>query len=126
MNFEESLVYELSSISAINNKIYPLNAKEGTNPPFLVYVSSQGERTQTLTGYVDSLEISCDIHIIAESYQDLKSLADAVLTKLQSFFGRSIGLNGPYIKSFIYSEPIEGYSDELNYHRSAFDIRVRI
>jgi len=48
MDFEQALVHELSSITALNGKVFPLSAKEGTNPPFVLYVSSEGKKIQTL------------------------------------------------------------------------------
>lgn len=126
MNFEEALVEELSSIEGLNDKVFPLNATEGTNPPFIIYVSSEGEQDQTLTGYTDTKALTCEIHLIAETYSELKSLIKLVIAKLQTFFARAIGTNGPVIKSFAMDEPLEAHEEEVGYSRCSFDIRVRI
>jgi hypothetical protein len=126
MDFEEALVYELSNIAELDNKIFPLNATEGTEPPFLVYVSSEGEQLQSLNGYIDEArDVTCEIYIIAETYGQLKPLVKVVIAKLQSFYGRPIGIDGVTIKSFSYTQPIEAHQDELGYEICSFDIRVR-
>ena len=126
MNFEEALVYELSSITGLEGRVFPLSATEGTNPPFVIYVSSEGEQLKSLNGYIDDInDVTCEIHVVAESYEKLKSLLKTVIEKLQSFFGRPIGVNGVTIKSFSYTEPTEGTEEDLDYKRSSFDIRVR-
>jgi hypothetical protein len=125
MNFEEALVVELSSISGLINKVFPLSAPEGVNPPFVVYVSSEGVQDKTLEGYLDSKEIVCELHIVHSSYGNLKPLTKQVLAKLQSFCGRNIGVNGPFIKNFTYDTPAEIFEREVNLYRSSFDITVK-
>lgn len=126
MNFEEALVYELSSITGLEGRVFPLSATEGTNPPFVIYVSSEGEQLKSLNGYIDDInDVTCEIHVVAETYEHLKSLLKTVIEKLQSFFGRPIGVDGVTIKSFSYTEPTEGTEEDLDYKRSSFDIRVR-
>jgi hypothetical protein len=70
-------------------------------------------------------ELSCEIHVITESYDQLKSLTKAVLDRIRSFFQRAIGQNGPLIRSISHVEPIEDIDTNTNYHKSSFDIRVR-
>jgi hypothetical protein len=126
LNFEEALTYELSSIAGLQGRVFPLGAKEGTLPPFVIYISSEGEETKVLNGYTNHKEITCEIHIIGRSYAEMKSFTKLVLAKLKTFYGRSIGVDGVYIKNFSYDEPREEHEDELGYERSGFDIRVRI
>jgi hypothetical protein len=125
MDFEQALVYELSTINGISGKVFPQAAEEGTLAPFVIYISSDGEKIMTLSGPTNMTELSCEIHVVTESYEQLKSLTKAVLDRLRSFFQRAIGENGPYIKSISHVEPIEDLDTSLNYHKSSFDIRVR-
>lgn len=126
MDFEQALVHELSSITALNGKVFPMTASENTNPPFCLYVSSEGEKIQTLGGYVDGKELNCTIHVVSQTYDGLKSLIKQVLDKVSSFFGRAIGINGPIVKSFHYTEPTETFDEELDIHSSTFDIKVNL
>lgn len=126
MDFEQSLVYELSSITVLNGRIFPQKAAENVNPPFVIYISSEGEKIQTLGGYVDNKVVNLSFHIVAQTYEDLKGLARQVMDKIGSFMGRTIGVDGPLIQSFEYTEPTEEYNDELGYHSTTFDIKVNL
>jgi hypothetical protein len=126
LNFEEALVEELGSIQGLEGRIYPLNAGEGEKPPFVVYVSSEGEQDLSLEGFANTKEINCEIHIVCDQYEDLKNYTKAVLNTFLTFQGRPIGTNGPLIKSFAYDHPQESNDEERNYSVSSFDIRVRL
>jgi hypothetical protein len=125
MDFEQALSYELQAIPELVDRVFPQMAIDDLEPPFVVYISSEGERVQTLSGYTDLTELSCEIHILTGTYENLKSLTKVVISQITSFFNRNIGINGPRIKSVSYVEPIEDYENELNIYRSSFDIRVR-
>lgn len=125
MDFEQALVYELQAITGLSGKIYPQKAPENTEPPFVVYVSSDGEPIMALSGPTDMTELTCEIHVTAETYEELKSLNKQVTNRLKTFLQRQIGQNGPYIKSISHTEPTEDIDNNVNYHVSSFDIRVR-
>lgn len=125
MDFEEALCAELQAISGLQNKVFPQNAEEGTEPPFVVYISSGGEKVQTLDGYTDLTELSFEAHVVATSYEGMKGLTKAVLDRVKSFFQRSIGTDGPTIKSVSHFEPVEDFQQDQNYHKSTVSVRVR-
>lgn len=79
----------------------------------------------TLSGPSDMTELTCEIHVVTESYESLKILTKAVIDRINTFFQRVIGQDGPKIKSISHLEPVEDLDTNLNYHRSSFDIRVR-
>lgn len=125
MDFEQALVYELQAISGLSKKVFPQSAAEDTEPPFVVYFSSEGEKIMTLSGPTDMTELTCDIHVVAETYEQLKGYTKAVLDRIKTFFQRTIGQDGPLIKSVSYVEPVEDMDNNLNYHTSSFNIRIR-
>jgi hypothetical protein len=125
MDFEQALVYELQAINGLSGKVFPQAPEEGTIAPFVVYNSSEGEPIMTLGGPTNMTELSCEILVITESYENLKSLTKAVLDRIRSFFQRAIGENGPIIRSISHVEPIEDIDTNLGYFKSSFDIRVR-
>jgi hypothetical protein len=94
-------------------------------PPFVVYFSSEGEPIMALSGPTNMTELSCEIHVSAETYEEMKSLTKNVTNRLLTFFQRSIGQSGPIIKSISHTEPIEDIDNSTNFHISSFDIRVR-
>lgn len=125
MDFEQALAYELQAITGLSGRVYPQKAEENITPPFVVYFSSEGEPIMTLGGPTDMTELSCEIHVTAETYEQLKILSKTVIDRIKTFFQRNIGLNGPYIKSISHTEPTEDMDNNLNFHISSFDIRVR-
>jgi hypothetical protein len=126
MNFEEALQYELDTITGLDGKVFPFGTSEGVKPPFVIYVSSEGVEDKTLDGYLNSKEIECEIHVINSRYGTMKALTKEVLSKLQTFYGRSIGVDGPFIRSLSYEKPTEVHEKEVGFYRSSFDIRVRL
>lgn len=125
MTFEEALRAELSSISGLSNKVFPLHAKEGITTPYIIYVSSEGIPDKTFEGYLDSKEVECEINIIHNSYSSMKSLTKSVLDKIRSFQGRYIGGYGPLIQNVSYEKPVELYENEVSLYRCLIDIKVR-
>lgn len=125
MNFEEALCAELQAIAGLEGKVFPQNALEGVEPPLIVYISSDGEKVQTLDGYSDLTELNFEVFVLARTYEELKGYSKAALDRVKSFFGRNIGTDGPKIKSVTHIEPNEDFQKDLNYHKSSFSARVR-
>jgi hypothetical protein len=125
MNFEEALTNELQAITGLEGKVFPQTARENVTPPFVVYISSDGEPIMALEGPTDMTELTCEIHVSGESYEQLKAYSTLVIARLKSFLQRQIGQNGPYIKSISLTEPTEDIDNNTNFHMSSFDIRVR-
>ncbi|ALC92062.1 hypothetical protein AM500_21385 [Bacillus sp. FJAT-18017] len=117
MNFEEALTAELSSLPGLADKVYPLNAPEGTPAPYIIYVSSEGLQDKSLKGYHSSKEVPCEINIFTDSYAGLKDLTQQVITKLVSFQSRNIGHSGPFIQNFTYEKPVELYENQVSLYR---------
>ena len=125
MDFEQALRYELSLVSAVTNKVYPLNAPEQAIEPFVIYTSSEGQREQNLNGWATMREVDCEIQVVATSYGDVKSITKDVITKLLSMLNRSIGVDGVLIRDLEYDKPTELFDQDLQQYRSVIDIRVR-
>jgi hypothetical protein len=125
MDFEQALVYELQTINGLSKKVFPQKASENTEPPFIVYFSTDGEPIMTLTGSTNLTELSCQIVVVAKTYEQLKSLSKAVQSRVKSFFQRPIGVNGLFIKSVSFPEPNEDIDNNLDYHSSTLEVRIR-
>lgn len=126
MNFEEALTYELETVTSLDEKVFPMSASEGIKAPFVIYVSSEGVQDNSLNGYLISKEVGCEIHVVHDSYGNMKALTKEVIAKLQTFYARAIGIDGPFIKSLVYEKPTEVHEKEFGFYRSSFDIRVRL
>lgn len=127
MDFEEALVTEFNTISQIEGKVFPLFTGEGVDPPFLVYVSSEGEPERTLTEFTGMKHVSCEIHVVGQSYEEMKSILKEVIAKITSFRRRNIGdATGPFIHTLRYEQPEEMFEGDTWIYRASFDMSVRI
>jgi hypothetical protein len=126
MNFEEAFRAELSTITELTNKVYPLNATEGVKAPYVIYMPGEGLQDKTLEGYLASKEVECEINILHDSYGNLKSLAKQVLSKVISFQSRMIGDNGPFIQNVTYEKPVELYESQVFLYRCVIDLKFRL
>ncbi|RSD21075.1 DUF3168 domain-containing protein [Mesobacillus subterraneus] len=125
MDFEEALTAELTMIEGLANKVFPLNAKEGTLPPYIVYLSSEGLQDKTFDGYLLFKEVECEINILHSTYREMKDLTKVVLGKILSFQGRTIGEGGPRIQNLSYEKPFELYEKEIKQYRSVIDVKFK-
>jgi len=120
MSFEPALVQELKTITALENRIYPLTAPEATasnGVPYLIYASSEGLKDKTLGGHLESKEVRAELNIIAKKYSDMKAITKQVITLLITFEGRQIGTDGPFIEELTYQMPVEMYESEPGLYR---------
>lgn len=125
-DFEQALVAELGSLPGMTGKVFPLDATEGQTPPFIVYLSSYGERVKTLNGYLQTKEIPIEVNILSSTYTGIKPLIPAAIEKLISFVGRVIGTSGPYVQEVSYDSPTELYEEEPKWYRCIITARITI
>jgi|SRR3954453_708880 hypothetical protein len=127
MDFEEALVNEFVGIEGLADKVFPLFTGEGVHPPFLIYISSEGKRTQTLSDFLIDRLIEVEIHVVANNYSELKTIEKEVVDTIISFQDRTIGgEGGPYVLMVDYDQPTEMYEGDTQIYRASFDMRVRI
>lgn len=126
MRFEEALAYELGSIQEFANSVFPLVVSEGKQTPYIAYMSSEGTKLKTLTGFIDSKSITGELNIVARSYPENKQLTSLILEKLITFQSRVIGdETGPFIQDINFpEEPKEGYEFETELYRSTIPFQV--
>lgn len=118
MDFEAALTMELKTITDVQNRVYPLNAPEKTISPYILYGSSEGVRTNTITdGYLSNRAVQGEINVIAPKYSIMKQITRKVIDLLISMNQRQIGDNGPYINEMVYEAPTELYEHEVDLYR---------
>lgn len=119
---EKALRYELNQIPEITNKIYPTNAPEGKEPPYLVYILSRYEQTKTLTEIKNNIEASYLLNVLASSYAQMKEITKKVKDKVLTFHQRNIGTEGIFIVDLTINNISETYEHELKLYRGIIDI----
>jgi len=128
MDFEAALTQELKTIAALGNRVYPhvspeANAKVGI--PYLIYVSSAGERLKSLgEGYLEGNEVRAEINVMTAKYKDLKAIVNDVLELLIGMEQRAIGTNGPFIQELTYTQPVELYEEKPQLYRCVIELNT--
>ena len=119
--FEQAFTQEFETISALENRIYPLTSPEAnadSGVPYLIYGSSEGLRDKSLgEGYLDSKTVEVELNIVAARYADMKTITKQVVDLLLSFELRKIGTTGPFIQELVYEAPVEIYEEEPDLYR---------
>lgn len=123
MDFEQALRAELVTITNLQNKVFPLNAPEGTSTPFLIYQKTNTAIIKTMDGTSYTRNALYEIDLIARTYSDLQTLMVAVKNKLISFQGRTIGTNGSYIQNVTIENIVELYEPQPLYYRLNLEAR---
>ena len=122
--FEESLRAELSAITGLTNKIYPLTAPPGTSAPYVAYESSGLMEDKVFEGFLESGTTDVTLHIVASSFASMKSYAALVKTEIKSWLGNQMS-SGPTIRNITFGESSpELYESEVNLYRKIIDFTV--
>lgn len=127
MNFVESLIKELKTITKLNNHIYPANApekvrKEGV--PYLILLSSVGVKTKSLNGYSGGKQVSVELNVVASTYSKMQEISQQVVALLEGMEQRNIGETGPFVQELTYYEPKEFYESAPQLYRCLIDLEV--
>jgi hypothetical protein len=111
-------------IPELENQIYPTNAPEGSQGPYLVYARINTNKVKTLEGYTNKQALSYMFSIMATKYGDMKFLTKKVEDLLISLPKTSIGTQGIYIEDIDINNVTEQYEHELKVNRGIIDFTI--
>lgn len=124
---EKALRYELENrISELKDEIYPTNAPETANKPYLVYARINTQKDKTLQGYANSEALSYMFSIMATKYGDMKFLTKKVEGFLMSLPGTTIGTENIFIQDLSINNITETYEHEIGVTRGIIDFTIYI
>ena len=125
---EAALVYELKNrIPEFKDEIYPTNASETAERPYLVYARISTKKTKTLEGFTGNNELSFMFSIMAKRYADMKSLTAKVEDFLLSLPGTYIGEDKDiYVQDLTINNIAEQYEHELKVNRGIIDFTIYV
>ena len=84
MDFEKALRAELITISGLENKVYPVNAPEGTTAPYATYESSDLAEIKTHDGFSKNGTLECTVDILGKTYAEMKTVSRATKAKIKT------------------------------------------
>ena len=121
MFIEEVLNSELRVV--LKNKVYPINAPEGTLLPYLTYQASNGENLRSIDGnYSNVFNSNFDIDLYCKTYSELKVKTELVLKTLKGIWNKTV--DKIYIQAIRVGEPTELYEHEVDCYRSNIEIVI--
>ena len=123
---EQALRYELiQTIPELENRIYPTNAPEGAEGPYLVYARINTNEEKTLEGYTGDFALSYMFSVMAVKYADMKSVRDKVEAALKSMPKTQIGDTTKfYVEDLSINIITEQYEHELGVNRGIIDFTI--
>lgn len=123
---EKALRYELiKGISELANSIYPTNAPESTEKPYLVYARISTKRVKTLDGATEKQALSYMFSIMATKYSDMKSLTNKVEALLLSIPQTYIGeMKNIFVEDLNINNIDETWENELKVNRGIIDFTI--
>jgi hypothetical protein len=125
MYIEEAIVTELSAITGLTSKVFPIEAQQGTATPYLTYRVNGGERARTLIGHDGLVTANYQLDAFHTTYSNVLALRRLILTELKTWERTNLGSSGPYIQGCtITEEPVETYDDETSLFQSTIDIQL--
>lgn len=120
-NFEKALTQELKKVLPA---VFPLVAPEGTPTPYIVYMSSYGQRDQVLEGYTDQREIDVTVHVVGGSYSDMKDYTNAMIDSILAL--TVMGTDLIPVQHVHYEQPDEMIDPVTKENHCFTDFKIRI
>lgn len=124
MDFEAALTYELNTIPLITDKIFPLQATEGTKAPYVTYLKGSIKPLRTLTKMLPTQSGSYEINVLSGTYGGLQKIYKAIISKFKDMQGRIIGQEGPYMQEIAILDVVEMYEKEIGLYRMYIEFKI--
>ena len=113
---ESTVADAIEAVNELDGKVYPLNAPENGELPYVVYVSSGSTEDDKLNGWIGSYDTDMEINVLHRSYKALKLLSKAVVQSL-----KRISAGAVYIEE---NQP-ELYEPEIEAYRKIINIKIQ-
>lgn len=124
MDLEQALTAELSAVSGLENKVYPITAAQGTTAPYLTYSLGANERNQDLLGHDGLVKSQYQLDLYHSTYAGLKALKKLVVQSIKTFCFRNLGGSGPYIQQVKILTDYETYEEGAKLYRGIVEFSV--
>lgn len=117
--FEQALVIQLSTISGLSGKVFPIQAEQGTLTPYLTYSLGSVDREKELNGYNNLNAFSYQFDLISNTYSALKTLMKSLTDKLKTLEGQTVGR---YIQEIEIQTELINYIPESNLYDGIIEV----
>ena len=110
------------NIKELNDEIYPLNAPETSEKPYLVYAKIGDKDIKTLEGFTNSKHSTFMFSIMAKRYSEMAKIRKKTEKLIKSLIGKS--KNEINIEDVEMNKIEEVYEFNLKLHRGIIDFTV--
>ena len=125
LTFEAALRMELTTITELQDKVFPIRALEGTEAPYLIYLTSVGEPDKSLNGWHKSKSVAVVLNIIHHSSTRLRALTREVLALVMTWEGRRLAETGARVDELTFEgDGVEMYEPQADLYRKVINIRI--
>lgn len=116
---EQAIRYEIEQvIPELTDEVYPTNAPETHDKPYLVYMRTRTDRVKTLEGYTNKQALSFMWSVMATRYSDMLSIRNKLEQLLMNIIKTQIGANDEfYIEDLTIDDINETYEFNLGVNR---------
>lgn len=115
----------VNAIPELNNQVYPTNAPETADKPYLVYMRSRTDMEKTLEGYTGTENLGYLFNVMAVKYADMSRLRNQVIELLVDMERRHIGNDEQfYITELDIVNIEEQYEHQLGVNRGIIDFTI--
>lgn len=118
----ETKIEELKPLADGTGYVYPTNAPEGSQKPYLVYTRINTIKVKTLEGLTGKEYLSYMFSIMATRYGDMVKIRKKVEKLLESLPGTTI--SNFYIEDIDINNVTEQYEHELKVNRGIIDFTI--
>jgi hypothetical protein len=124
VNFEEGLTVELSALSGLTGKVFPVLAAQGTLTPYLTYTLDGIDRVKTLSGHDGLVQSRYELNLYHSAYASLKTLKALVIANLKTHDLTNIGASGPLIQQIEIITDFETYEETTKLFKGIIEFEV--
>lgn len=96
--FEEALKTEVAGVTGLTSKVFPINAPEGTVPPYVTYEAGGYNFDKVLEGYLTSGTIRATLEVVESTAAKAIALAVLVKAEIRGWLGTTMATTGPAIQ----------------------------
>lgn len=121
---EKQLVIKLGEVTGLLNRVFPLQAKQNQEVPYVVYERIQTERERTLSGYPGLVTVYFQLDVYEKAYTNLKTVSANIVTKLKTIEGTTLGTY--FIQLLNIENESEAVEDDkdVKWYRTTFEISI--
>lgn len=122
--FEEGLRTLLFGIFALVDKVYPIDAPEGTKGTYITYKSTSTDREHAISEKLGALNTQYELNLYCDKFSDVKTIKQQVITILRDMSLTTVG--GVFIQQVEIITDFEYYESEVKKYKAIIEFEIYV